>query len=276
MSFATQNQRSFNRFELKYAIETDHLEGLARDLMQRLTPDPYGDNDGHYEVWSRYYDTEDLRFYWEKIDGIKFRRKLRLRTYGDPAALTMDTPIFAEIKQRINRVTQKRRARLTLRDALAMCDQRLLPPESDPIDAAVIEEMLAMVTELGLQPTSIVGYHRRAFIGDDRDAGLRVTFDTSIRGRDVDLALESGSEGLSIVSPNVAVVEVKVNERAPYWLTEMIGRHNMSLVRVSKYCQSIERFGRAPRTSLPFDTGAPETDTGAPHPPAASPPLSAT
>ena len=35
-------------------------------------------------------------------------------------------------------------------------------------------------------------------------------------------------------------VEIKVNERIPYWLTELVAAHNLSLFRISKYCRSIE------------------------------------
>lgn len=70
---------------------------------------------GGYGVWSLYYDSPpELRFYWEKIEGLKFRRKLRIRHYGDPVGVTDDSPpVCVEIKQRVNRVTQKRR--ITLR-----------------------------------------------------------------------------------------------------------------------------------------------------------------
>ena len=256
MSTELQAQRSFNRYELKYAVEVEKLDALAQTLCTRLAPDNHG-VDGCYNVWSRYYDTEDLRFYWEKIDGIRFRRKLRVRVYGDPSNLTDTTPVFAEIKQRVNRVTQKRRVRLTYRAALAMCDDGTEPTDAtwnpDVQDSATSSEILGMTTDLELRATAIVGYTRRAFVGDERDAGVRVTFDTNIRGRDVDLTLDGGTTGLSIVPPHLSVVEVKVNERVPYWMSEMIGRHNLQLVRVSKYCQAIERFGRAPRSSLPFN-----------------------
>jgi hypothetical protein len=36
------------------------------------------------------------------------------------------------------------------------------------------------------------------------------------------------------------VMEIKVNERIPYWLTEMVAAHNLKIVRMSKYCRSIE------------------------------------
>jgi len=35
-------------------------------------------------------------------------------------------------------------------------------------------------------------------------------------------------------------MEIKVNERIPYWLTNMIAAHNLQRVGVSKYCRSIE------------------------------------
>ena len=77
--------RSFNRFELKYLASQRLAERLREELTARLDADLHS-SAGSYPVWSRYYDTEDLRFYWEKIEGIRFRRKLRIRHYGLPAS----------------------------------------------------------------------------------------------------------------------------------------------------------------------------------------------
>ena len=243
--------RRFNRFELKYIADRRLVEAFRQELPARLERDPHG-VDGFYPIWSTYYDSPDLRFYWEKIDGEKFRRKLRIRHYGDPGELAADTPVFAEIKQRVNRVTQKRRVRLPYAEALQLCAGN--PPEaSDPQDAAVIDEIETLVRQNRLRPTTVVGYVREAFFGRDEDSGLRVTIDSRIRGRDRDLDLRWQGENRYIIPPHLSVVEMKVNERVPYWLTELIARHNISLIRVSKYCQSVERFGLAPRSSRIFD-----------------------
>ena len=53
---------------------------LRAELSARMDHDAHG---ATYGVWSVYYDTIDLRFYWEKIEGLRFRRKLRVRHYGD-------------------------------------------------------------------------------------------------------------------------------------------------------------------------------------------------
>lgn len=247
MTDALRGHRAFNRFELKYVVPAERLDSLAGELEGRMEQDPHGGRIG-YEVWSRYYDSPGLRFYWEKIDGIKFRRKLRIRTYGDPSRLTDDSEVFVEIKQRINRVTQKRRVAMSHVRAGLICSGARGVVPAHPVG----KEAARLAVSLGLQPQSVIGYHRRALVGTDADPGLRVTFDTSIRARDGDLDLGSGSHGLAVIPPHLAIVEVKVNERVPRWLVEVCWRRSLTLVRVSKYCRSIERFGRAPRSSLPY------------------------
>jgi hypothetical protein len=44
------------------------------------------------------------------------------------------------------------------------------------------------------------------------------------------------------------VLEVKANDRIPSWVAALVGAHNAQIVRISKYCQSIEVAGRAPRS----------------------------
>ncbi|MBI5949114.1 MAG: polyphosphate polymerase domain-containing protein [Chloroflexi bacterium] len=239
--------RLFNRFELKYIADRTLVARVRDEFSRVLTPDAHG-VDGFYPVWSCYYDTPDLRFYWEKIDGERFRRKLRIRHYGPPETLTPDTPVWVEIKQRVNRATQKRRARLPYSEALRLCSG-LEPQACDPGDERFVEEILVLVAQLRLIPVSVVGYVREAFLGAEEDGRLRVTVDSHIRGRDRDLDLGMPSENRFVVHPELSVMELKVNERVPYWLTECVARHNLQLVRLSKYCQSIEAYGRAPRSA---------------------------
>jgi SPX domain protein involved in polyphosphate accumulation len=239
--------RSFNRYEIKYLVDTADLQGLRDELSGRLSPDEYGGTDGGYGVWSLYYDTPQLRFYWEKVEGIRFRRKLRIRHYGDRHTLNGDTPVYVEIKQRVNRVTQKRRVRLPYDAAKALCDRRQLV-DHEPADRAFVEEVLGLAHRLNLRPVTITGYHRQAYLGRGAETGLRVTIDQRIRGRDRDFDLAAEADNRLIVPARRAIVEVKANERVPYWLTDLTAARNLSIVRVSKYCQSVEAFGRAPRS----------------------------
>jgi len=241
--------RKFNRFELKYLISLSEAERFKVALRPYLTPDNHGNNQGCYSLASLYYDSPDYRCYWEKVDGIKFRRKLRIRHYETDVAPGDDTPVFVEIKQRLDRVTQKRRIVLPYGDALRLCNERQMPEHAEQ-DDAVIKEIYAFLWSYNLHATSLVRYARQAWMGSEYDIGLRVTFDTNLSYQTSRLNLHDQPEGLSMFQPDVVVMEIKVNERIPYWLTELVADHNLRLVRVSKYCRSIEVA-----QSVPFTIG---------------------
>jgi len=179
MTNPSQTIRKFNRFELKYLITLQQAENFKSALKAYLVPDEYGSNNGHYTLSSLYYDSPDLRCYWEKEYGLRFRRKLRIRYYETDEPLTEETPICLEIKQRVDRVTQKRRAVLSYGDTLRLCNDRQLP-NCAPEDKAFIKEVYVFLWQYNLRPISIVRYDRQALIGTEYDIGLRVTFDTDL------------------------------------------------------------------------------------------------
>jgi hypothetical protein len=54
---------------LKYLISYDTAQKLQEDLKKYVIPDSYSKKDnGLYTLSSLYYDTDDYRFYWEKLD----------------------------------------------------------------------------------------------------------------------------------------------------------------------------------------------------------------
>jgi SPX domain protein involved in polyphosphate accumulation len=236
--------RKFNRFELKYLITLQAAEKFKQELLANLVPDEHGDTQGSYYISSLYYDSPDYRCYWEKVDGIRVRRKLRIRYYETSSPLVDQTPVFVEIKQRVNRVTQKRRVMLPYQAAIQLCSGRQLPDAVEfdltPQDVAVVDEVADLTWQYNLCPASLVSYSRLALVGTDYDIGLRVTFDRNLAYRTYDLSLESPHGSLLLFPADWTVVEIKVNERIPYWLTELVAAHNLNLVRVSKYCRSIE------------------------------------
>lgn len=231
--------RKFNRFELKYLITLQQAEKFKTALCAYLVADEHGNNNGRYALTSLYYDSPDLRCYWEKEYGLRFRRKLRIRRYETDEPLTEESPVFLEIKQRVDRVTQKRRAILPYGDALRLCNDRQLP-ECEPEDQAVIEEIYVFLWQYNLRPVSIVRYDRQAFIGSEYDMGLRVTFDTALSFQSHHLYLHEQPSSLPMLPSNLVVMEIKVNEHMPFWLTELIAGYNLKMVRVSKYSRSIE------------------------------------
>lgn len=244
MPYAVKNQqliRKFNRFELKYILDLKTATHLKTDILQYALHDPHSNPDGKYTISSLYYDSPDFRFYREKLDGIRVRRKLRIRWYATPEGLKDDTVVFLEIKQRVDRVTQKRRMPIKYKDALLFCNEGIIP-EYDPQDAELVEEVDSMLKSYMLKPTVITTYDRRAYVGTHYDMGFRLTFDNNIYyNASRNGGLYTDVKDGFIIPPNFVIMEIKTNERVPYWVTEIVAGHNLQLVRVSKYCLGVQK-----------------------------------
>ncbi|MFK7975504.1 MAG: VTC domain-containing protein [Halioglobus sp.] len=87
-----------------------------------------------------------------------------------------------------------------------------------------------------LQPQCIISYHRRAFEGSRYEPGLRVTFDTHLKYRINDLDVTHLSKDRFFLPPDKVVMEIKIDERIPIWLTSFLAHYQCELKRVSKYC----------------------------------------
>jgi SPX domain protein involved in polyphosphate accumulation len=233
--------RRFNRFELKYVIPASEQPALVREIRRQMTPDTHGGERG-YRVTSLYYDSPDLRCYWSKREGIKFRRKVRIRSYGY-ATQAPTHPVMVEIKQRIDRTVQKRRVALPLASAYALCDGDPIEESGDELDRDVISEVTLLVRVLALRPACVISYSRQAWLGGPYDPGLRLTFDTQLSCRGPERGLGSGGEACYFLPPDWVVMEIKANDKVPIWVTRLVSTHGLGLTRISKYCQGMARLG---------------------------------
>src|SRR6185436_1754616 len=96
-----------SRFELKYII-TEEIALKVRDFVQAyldLDENCVGKPNFSYPVHSLYLDSDALFLYWSTINGDKNRYKLRLRFYNN----NPETPVFFEIKRRMNNCILKQR-----------------------------------------------------------------------------------------------------------------------------------------------------------------------
>ena len=230
--------KRFNRFELKYIVTATQAEAVKEDLLAHMDPDSHGCADGSYSISSVYYDTADLAFMRAKVEGIKFRRKLRVRRYGEGG----DGPVFVEIKQRINRTTQKRRLILPLTQAYELCAGQWERELDDPEDNAAAQEVLFLTQGLNLQPTCLVGYRRQAHVGSSYEPGLRVTFDHDIWGATASQGLVADVSRHALLTQSTVIMEIKANNAVPLWLANLLARHDCSLRRYSKYCAATQRL----------------------------------
>lgn len=229
------------RFELKYLVRYEQQAAILDDLRSFVEPDSYGDAQGAYAITSLYYDSPDYKAFWDKIDGYGFRRKVRVRAYGGDQ-VTPETGVFVEIKQRRNRSVQKKRVRLSYAQAVMMDEYDQIGAGLAEEDRRVLEEVSYLAQIRHLQPACVVRYHRLAFNGIDAYPDLRITFDTALQARTHDLSLLSTgfADDSYFLPPQWAVMEVKINRSAPYWLTQILRRHGATAYRFSKYCIGLE------------------------------------
>ena len=229
--------RTFNRFELKYLLHHRRAREFVRAISSHVRADANAQGDGFYKVASLYYDSANLTCYWEKIDGEKFRRKVRVRTYG-----ANPEEAFVEIKQRYNLSVQKRRCRFPCAEALQTMAEIVRGRYSSGTDP-VVDEAFLLTRLYNLEPKLVVSYNRMAFF-DRYKNDLRITLDRNIRARNISLDLtEDRLRGRHAVPPTMVLIEVKFNEAIPRWLCTVLNSFDAQAQRISKYCTGIEALG---------------------------------
>ena len=269
--------RRFNRFELKYILPVSQCARIIEELKHHIPPDRHGGEAG-YPLVSLYYDSPQLDCFWAKIEGIRFRRKVRLRIYPGED-ITKVTHGSVEIKQRINKTVQKRRLELPLEQAKQLCTGQLNLDGLDELDSQVASEVMYLSQSLDLQPTAITAYFRRAFEGKEENAGVRVTFDTMVSSRMHELEVNAPAVNRLILPADYSIMELKADERVPEWATSLLARHQCQLNRISKYCAGVAQLRNlnvlplalSPGVPLPLDPAEGEVNGAAPPPTSSCP-----
>ena len=91
------------RHELKFKISDAAAEVLKQKLSLILKKDKNAFyEDGSYLIKSLYFDDRESTSYYEKLDGVLYRKKYRIRTYNDDEKF-----IRLEKKMKHNNMTAK-------------------------------------------------------------------------------------------------------------------------------------------------------------------------
>jgi hypothetical protein len=226
----------FDRYELKYLLQVRQAHAVLDTLAPYVRRDQNAGTDGFYKIASLYLDSPGFDAYWEKQDGEKFRRKVRVRTYGAGASHA-----FIEIKQRHNLGVAKRRTKLPVAEAERTV-QELCGGRHRPGDA-VLDEAFVLAKRERLRPVVVVSYNRAAFF-DARRRDLRITLDRNMKWRSHDLSIQGDpTRGKWFLPPDWCILEVKFDRVLPSWLCTALNRHDLKLERISKYCRAVEAAG---------------------------------
>lgn len=228
------------RYECKYLISPAQAARIRREIRPFVRPDPFAvSHGGRYRITSAYLDTPSLRLHRETVEGQRDRIKLRVRGYGqDP-----DSPLFLEIKRRIDTLVTKQRAMLPRSAALSLLaglpGAGGRPRSTDP----ELETFLERARVLAARPVLEVSYEREAWVGA-LDSTQRLTFDRRITVWPTRRPWPSmAAPGSRVLEPRLVVLELKFCDRFPAWMRGIVQRHDLVRLSFSKYSRGVEALG---------------------------------
>ncbi len=166
-----QNTYAIVRTEKKYEISPERSAVLMRRLSKIMDEDSHN-GPGGYVVRSMYFDTAYDDDYFDKVNGLESRKKIRLRIY------TPSQPwVKLELKQKQGSVQVKKTMVISHEVALELMRGRFTPLLRQEDE---FPKYLYQIMSCGLyRPKCIVEYKRAAFTARANDT--RVTIDTDIR-----------------------------------------------------------------------------------------------
>lgn len=222
------------RHELKFKISNSAAEVLKQKLSLILKKDKNAYySDGSYLIKSLYFDDLDSSSYYEKMDGVLYRKKYRIRIYNNN-----DEFIRLEKKMKHNTYTAKEQI-LISKDIYS----KILNGKLDEIEnpTGLLEEFIANSKTKHLVPSVIVLYHRTAFTYPISE--VRITFDSHIQSGLYNYDLFDKKVPMYDVSePGKQVLEVKFNEVLPLHIANILNDIPSCKEAVSKFaiCRSIK------------------------------------
>jgi SPX domain protein involved in polyphosphate accumulation len=233
------------RLEYKYLIPVSKFEQVKKEMLPYLQLDEYADRKDkkEYTVRSIYFDNPKWQYYVDKIEGLKVRKKLRIRGYNDSFG---ESVIFIEIKRKNQGFISKNRAPLLYSDLPKILEtgnakEYIFNSDSKGRSLADAEKFLYYYTNDHLSPTILITYEREPFYYKF-DKKLRITFDKDLRFLsfpEYDDLFEE--EHLQKALTNKVILEIKFTCSYPSWLQNILTRYDLQRRPVSKYTNCIER-----------------------------------
>lgn len=225
---------TMKRYELKYVLSKEQYEFLTRELVGHMEIDEYGLT----SIASIYYDTPDYRLIRTSIEKPPFKEKIRLRSYG---LAKPGGKVFLELKRKADSIVYKRRV-VTTEESV----NRFFAYEEDVTANGQIARELTYFRNYykTLVPQILIIYDRVAYKEPNGD--LRLTIDQNPRYRTSDLNLYTSMDGKSLLPPGGAILEIKIQQSMPLWLSDILSRGKIYKSSFSKvgtaYTQQMQIF----------------------------------
>ena len=219
------------RYELKYLLSAEQTAYLKKSLEGHMMLDQYG----RTSIASLYYDTPNYRLIRASVEKPQFKEKIRLRSYG---LATPQSHVYLELKRKAYGIVYKRRVQSTI-----PLVEKFFSGSGDICAGGQINREITYFRDYygTLVPACLIIYDREAFFEPGGD--LRLTIDHCPRYRVEQLNLTSSMDGIPLRPPGDTILEVKVQQAMPLWLTHILDKGRI-------YKNSFSKYGEAFRQQL--------------------------
>ena len=218
------------RYEYKYVLNKEQVEILVNGLKNHMKVDEYGKT----SIASLYYDTPNYRLVRESIEADDFKEKVRLRSYG---LNKPGKPVYLELKRKAYGVVYKRRVQTSADDVEKFFNN------TQSLDEGQIGKEITYFRDYygDLSPACLIIYDRVAYYEPDGD--LRLTIDYNPRYRLDNLNLHTSMDGISLLNEGDAILEIKIQDAIPMWLSKILSSGKI-------YKNSFSKYGEAYRQQI--------------------------
>ncbi len=217
------------RYEMKYLLDPEQTEYFKKSLEGHMKIDKFGLT----SIASLYYDTPDFRLIRTSIEKPPFKEKIRLRSYG---IADDESPVFLELKRKAYGIVYKRRVQSKI-----PLVKKFFDCEGDICAGGQINREITTFRDYyeTLVPACMIIYDRIAYFQPDGD--LRLTIDHNPRYRYEDLDLRVSMDGNSLLDKGWTILEVKVQQAVPLWLSAILTKGHIYKNSFSKYGEAYKR-----------------------------------
>ena len=200
----------FRRVEIKYLLNVDEYNELKKKLDKYIKPDIYPNS----VICNIYFDNDDFELINKSINKPIYKEKVRLRSYNIPSK---DTTVFLEVKKKYKGIVGKRRIAASLKDI-----NNYLYNGKELKESVNYREIDNIIKRKKLKPKIYVAYNREAYVGINDE--FRITFDSNLRSRALDLDLSLGDSGKLFFKEPTYIVEIKTLDSMPIYLSDILNK----------------------------------------------------
>jgi len=220
------------RYEFKYVLNQFQARAIE-DFVQKIDLKKDTSQGGVYPVTSLYFDTPTLEDYYDKLAGLKYRKKLRARVYENN--FENRNELLLEIKEKHDMNMHKTRSIITndLLEKLINKDMTGFLCSKGVKENPFLQRFAYLYWRKGYGPHLVVRYQRKAYT-DRFFAPIRLTLDSNLetcKWND----FRYNNAIMTSVARGAVVMEVKFRTAMPWWFREIINRFGLSRQAISKY-----------------------------------------